>query len=89
VKLFISQAIQRAYKRSMEEATIARMQEQMNEKMDWRKGQMQQEIDDRIAAYFQEHGFMPGQGGEGDDSAVYREEAEDDDNESENEEDED
>ena len=56
------------------QATIARMQEQMNELMDWRKGQMQQEIDERIAIYFQEHGFMPGEGVEGDDSAVYREE---------------
>ena len=64
VNLIISQATQSAFRRSMEEETIARMQEQMNEMMDWRKTQMQHDVDERIAAYLQEYGFMPGQGGD-------------------------
>ena len=65
----------------MEELTIARMQEQMNEMMDWRKTQMQQEIDKHIAAYIQENEFMPREGGEGGDSTTYRREEDGDDDE--------
>ena len=54
------------------------MQRQLDELNDWRKGQLAQQIDERIAAFYQEHGSMPGeQGDESDDAEDDEQEAED------------
>lgn len=53
----------------MEEERIAQMQRQLDELNDWRKGQLAQQIDERIAAFYQEHGSMPGEQGDGSDDA--------------------
>ena len=55
--------------RSIDEEEIARMQTQLDELNDWRKSHLATQIDERIAAFYQEHGSMPGEGGADDDDA--------------------
>ena len=64
----ISQAIdfQWGYRKSVEQETIAQLKEQLEEMNDWRRSQLAQEIDERTARYYDEHGSMPDEDDGGD-----------------------
>ena len=60
----------------MEQEAIAQLKEQLEEMNDWRRSQLAQEINERIARYYDEHGSMPDEDDSGD--ATSEEEEEDD-----------
>ena len=55
--------MQSAYRRSQQEAEIAQLRATVEEINDWRKSFFEQQLDERIAAYLQQHGRMPGEDG--------------------------
>ena len=55
--------MQSAYRRSQQEAEIAQLRATVEEINDWSKSFFEQQLDERIAAYLQQHGRMPGEDG--------------------------
>ena len=55
--------MQSAYRRSQQEEEIAQLKQTVEEINDWRKSFFEQQLDERIAAYLQQHGRMPGEDG--------------------------
>ena len=54
---------QSAYRRSLQEEEIAQLKKTVDEINDWRKSFFEQQLNERIAAYMQQHGTMPGEDG--------------------------
>ena len=55
--------MQSAYRRSQQDAEIAQLRATVEEINDWRKSFFEQQLDERIAAYLQQHGRMPREDG--------------------------
>ena len=55
--------LQSAYRRSQQEEEIAQLKKTMDEINDWRKRFFEQQLDERIAGYLQQHERMPGEDG--------------------------
>ena len=55
--------MQSANRRSQQEAEIAQLRATVEEINEWRKSFFEQQLDERIAAYLQQHRRMPGEDG--------------------------
>ena len=55
--------MQSAYRRSQQDAEIAQLRATVEEINDWRKSFFEKQLDERIAAYLQQYGRMPGEDG--------------------------
>ena len=55
--------LQSAYRRSQQEEEIAQLRQTVDEINDWWKSFFEQQLDERIASYLQQHGRMPGEDG--------------------------